>query len=250
MSLRKLFQNLSCFHNLEAFSLSALQPLTSAWSRSSNVAWVFLRNVGTSALYMVVSKTDIPKVLVKRSLLVSLLRCCVHFVPMAVTGFVTWLNLAGYFLGDQMPGGARTRDRDFLLLQIAAKITVCHYLQNHMIREDFAYRVLQEFCMVASLASAIMDIVRTQALSSHGIPLGLLSSPFRFGEIAYFWSPSFLFGTMGVPGWQRKAALAFPVLACGFLAAVIGPSTALLIVPYTENNWPAGGTEFWLVGRH
>lgn len=108
--------------------------------------------------------------------------------------------------------------------------------------------VLQELSVVASLASAVMNVVRTQALSSHGIPLGLFSSPFRFSEIAYFWSPPFLFGTMSVPGWPRKAALTLPVLACGFLAAVIGPSTALLIVPYTENKWPAGGTDFWLVG--
>lgn len=105
------------------------------------MTWVFLRNVGTSALYMFVGKTENPKVIIKRSLLVSLLRCCVHLVPMAVTGFVTWLNLAGYFLGDQMPGGAANRDRDFLLLQIAAKVTVCHYTQNSMIREDFAYHV-------------------------------------------------------------------------------------------------------------
>lgn len=92
-----------------------------------------------------------------------------------------------------------------------------------------------------------MSVVRTQALSPDGIPLGLLSSPFRFSEIAYFWSPPFLFGTMSISGWPR-AALALLVLACGFLAAVIGPSTALLIIPYTENNWPAGGTDFWLVG--
>lgn len=60
---------------------------------------------------------------------------------MAVTSFVTWLNVAGYFLGDQMPGGAANRDRDFLLLQIAAKVTVRHYTQKSTIREDFAYHV-------------------------------------------------------------------------------------------------------------
>lgn len=60
---------------------------------------------------------------------------------MAVTGFVTWLNVAGYSLGDQMPGGAANRDRDFLLLQIAAKVTVRHYTQKSTIREDFTYHV-------------------------------------------------------------------------------------------------------------
>jgi hypothetical protein len=43
---------------------------------------------------------------------------------MALTGFLAWLNITGYFLGDQMIGGPGNRDRDFLLLQIAAKITV------------------------------------------------------------------------------------------------------------------------------
>lgn len=219
----------------------------SVCSCSSNMTWVFLRNVGTPALYMFVGKTESPKVIIKRSLLVSLLRCCVHLVHMAVTGFVTWLNLAGYFLGAQMPGGAANRDRDFLLLQITAKVTVRHCTQSFIIAKTLLTTfVLQELCVVASLASAIMNVVRTQALSSHGIPLGLFSSPFRFSEIAYFWSPSL--GTMSVPGWLRKAALAPPVLACGFLAAVIGPSTALLLVPHTEDKWPAGGTDFWLVG--
>ncbi|POS71836.1 hypothetical protein DHEL01_v209763, partial [Diaporthe helianthi] len=130
--------------------------------------------------------------------------------------------------GDQMAGGAENRNRDFLLLQIAAKVT--------------------ELCVVASLATAIMGIVRAQVMSAHGIPLGLLSSPFRFNEIAYFWSPSFLFGTMSIQGRPRAVAIALLLLSCGFLAAVVGPSTALLIIPYTDNNWPAGGTDFWLVG--
>lgn len=53
---------------------------------------------------------------------------------------------------------------------------------------------------------------------------------------------------MSVPKFSRKVAMTLLVLACGFLAAVVGPSTALLIVPSIENSWPAGGTDFWLVG--
>lgn len=102
--------------------------------------------------------------------------------------------------------------------------------------------------MVASLATTVMAIVRAQVMSTHGIPLGLLSSPFRFNDIAYFWSPSFLFAAKSIPGRLRAVATALVLITCGFLAAVVGPSTALLIVPYTENSWSAGGTDFWLVG--
>lgn len=102
--------------------------------------------------------------------------------------------------------------------------------------------------MVASLATAIMAVVRAQLMSTHGMPLGLLSSPFRFNEMAYFWSPAFLFGTMSVTRRPREIGMVILLLGCGLLAAVVGPSTALLIIPYTENNWPAGGTDFWLIG--
>lgn len=113
-------------------TVATLKSTASAWSRASNVAWVFLRNLGASILLMFVDRTELPKTIVRRSLLISFLRCFVHMFPMAITGFVAWLNLAGYFIGDQMAGGAENRDRDFLLLQIAAKVTV----RSHF-HEDF-----------------------------------------------------------------------------------------------------------------
>lgn len=100
--------------------LNLLQPTVSAWSRTSNVVQVFFRNVGASALHMFMKRTEPPKVILRQSFLISLLRCCVHLFPMAITIFVTWLNLAGYFIGDQMAGGAGNQNRDFLLLQISA----------------------------------------------------------------------------------------------------------------------------------
>lgn len=110
---------------------STFRPAALAWSHASNVVWAFLRNVGASALHMFVEKTEPPKIIVRKSFLFSLLRCCVHLVPMAITAFVVWLNLAGYFIGDQMAGGAENRNRDFLLLQIAAKFTVCNHVPRH-----------------------------------------------------------------------------------------------------------------------
>jgi hypothetical protein len=35
---------------------------------------------------------------------------------------------------------------------------------------------------------------------------------------------------------------------CGFLATVVGPSAAFLMIPVTNDGWPAGGTDFWLAG--
>lgn len=35
---------------------------------------------------------------------------------------------------------------------------------------------------------------------------------------------------------------------CGLIATFVGPSSALLMVPTVRNFWPAGGTDFWLIG--
>ncbi|KAK8135957.1 hypothetical protein PG984_003897 [Apiospora sp. TS-2023a] len=192
-------------------------------------ARIVFRNTGVPTLWR---KEESPKIIVSRSLLTALLRCSVHVIPVGITAFLTWLNLTGYFLGDQLAGGAANHDRDLLLLQIAAKIT--------------------EIAIVASLSTTVMYVIRAEATSQQGIPLGLLSSPFRFNSINYFWSTAFLSGVTTRPKlWLlRRVLVVLLVLACGVLAVVVGPSVALLMIPNTENAWPAGGTDFWLVGTH
>ncbi|KAK8099967.1 hypothetical protein PG999_010341 [Apiospora kogelbergensis] len=187
---------------------------------------IFLRNAGAPTLW---AGREPPKTIISRNSLTALLRCSVHVIPIGVTGFLAWLNLTGYFLGDQLAGGAANHDRDQLLLQIAAKIT--------------------EIAMVASLSTTIMCTVRAEAMSKEGVPLGLLSSPFRFNNMNYFWSTAFLAGaTARSKNWFRRVSVVLLIFACGVLAVVVGPSVALLMIPSTENAWPAGGTDFWLLG--
>ncbi|KAK8035242.1 hypothetical protein PG993_010237 [Apiospora rasikravindrae] len=187
---------------------------------------ILFRNTGAPTLW---KGKEPPKTIVSRSLLTALLRCSVHVLPVGITIFLTWLNLTGYFIGDQLSGGAANHDRDFLLLQIAAKIT--------------------EIAIVASLSTTVMYVIRAEAMSQHGIPLGLLSSPFRFSSINYFWSTAFLSNVTRSKLLLRRVSILLLVFACGVLAVVVGPSVALLMIPDTENAWPAGGTDFWLVGN-
>lgn len=54
MSLEKCSQKLPCCYLLKEYALNVLKHIKSAWSCSGNMTWVFLRNVGTLALYMFV----------------------------------------------------------------------------------------------------------------------------------------------------------------------------------------------------
>lgn len=89
-------------------------------------------------------------------------------------------------------------------------------------------------------------VIRAEAMSQQGVPLGLLSSPFRFNSINYFWSTAFLLGVTTRPElWLLRRVLAvLLVFPCGVLAVVVGPSVALLMILNTESAWPAGGTDF------
>lgn len=90
---------------------------------------VFIRNIGASFIlnsFKVYSnrRDEPPKIVRNRSFTIALIRCSIHLLPIAVTVVLAYLNLAGYFIGDQLAGGAPARARDMLLLQIAAKIMV------------------------------------------------------------------------------------------------------------------------------
>lgn len=97
-------------------------------------AWC--RNLGASILTefpgsYFTHRKEPAKVVVDRSFTIALLRCCIHLLPVGCTAILGYLNLTGYFIGDQLKGGASARARDMLLLQIAAKVMVRRYATNY-----------------------------------------------------------------------------------------------------------------------
>lgn len=87
---------------------------------------------------------------------------------MAITIFVSWLNLAGYFIGDQMVGGAENQNRDFLLLQIAAKVTVCIHPVGHLMALSCRPSHISRICFAYKIRSLGVVCGRIFGDSNHG----------------------------------------------------------------------------------
>jgi hypothetical protein len=108
----------------------------------------------------------------------------------------------------------------------------------------------QEILIITSLATIMMDLLRHELLTSlRGLPLGLLASRTAFTNFDFLVSPEFRYGISGV---EKKTRLLFTlfITICSILALLAGPSSALLLLPQTVTNWPAGGATFYLVGAN
>lgn len=71
---------------------------------------------------------------------------------------------------------------------------------------------------------------------------------------SWFWSPGFL---SGVCAWSkletkrdmaRRIVLVVVLVLCGFIAALAGPASAILMIP-TVVDWPVGGVMYWINGK-
>ncbi|KAL8727297.1 MAG: hypothetical protein Q9181_005761 [Wetmoreana brouardii] len=132
------------------------------------------------------------------------------------------------FIGIDFSSLIRSQTINLALLQTAAK--------------------LQELLIVASLATVTFQLLRHELIHGDGLPLGLLAAGFDFTKLSYFWSPEFA-GTLrsiySRPRKLRRSALVLFLVTVGALAALAGPSCAVLLIPQAQ-DWPAGGTTFYL----
>lgn len=98
---------------------------------------------------------------------------------------------------------------------------------------QFAAKV-HETLMVASLVTIMLHHIRYRLLSPdpRGLPLGLITSPFRLLDITFLWSREFL-ATLRNPRSLRTAEVITIVihLFLFILAAVLGPASAISMLP-------------------
>lgn len=95
---------------------------------------------------------------------------------------------------------------------------------------QFAAKV-HETLMIASLASVLLHHIRHRLLSSsHGIPLGILTSPFRLLDMTYLWSQEFLAACSSEKGIDRVISIVIHVYLF-VLAAILGPASAISMLP-------------------
>lgn len=92
----------------------------------------------------------------------------------------------------------------------------------------------------------VLDLVRYELLHE-GLNLGLLVSSFSMVGLNFLWSPEML-SIFKASYTKRKRIWLFSVITiCCSLTAVVGPASALLLVP--DQAWKSyGWTEFYLGG--
>ena len=175
--------------------------------------FVFLR-------YQTVGKgyTEQTKIAIRKNRTIALLRALIHIIPVTVALWEIVLNWNTYFVGYNI--------YNLAYYQFGAK--------------------LHEIAIQASLSAVIFSYVRYELILGDGIPFGALFSGLQISQASYFWSMEF-WGTIcsqTIPAKSRLRLLSV-VAASIFLAAVTGPSSAILLVPRSD-YWPAGSTHIWI----
>ena len=170
--------------------------------------------------YQAVGKgyTEQTKIAIRKSRTTALLRALIHLVPVTVALWEIVLNWNTYFVGYNV--------YNLAYYQFGAK--------------------LHEIAIQASLSAVIFSYVRYELVLGDGIPFGALFSGLQISQASYFWSMEF-WGTVcsqTIPA-KSKLRLLSVVSASIFLAAVTGPSSAILLVPRSD-YWPAGSTDIWI----
>lgn len=171
---------------------------------------------------------EAPKKVLTRSRWHAFSRNLVHVLPSGILVGLIWLNYGNHYIG---PTFIENPEKDTFFL---AAIQFC--------------AKLEELLCIASLTAIVLHALRSELLGD-GVPIGLLGSGIWFSSLGAFWSPDFL-GTFSWtwrrPSWRRCRFYGLLVI-CGALAATIGPSSAILMLPRSQ-NFPAGGVSFYLNG--
>ncbi|KAL8793220.1 MAG: hypothetical protein Q9195_004156 [Heterodermia aff. obscurata] len=158
------------------------------------------------------------KVVVARSYTISLARNAVHIIPVGGALAVIYLNFTGFYVGANL--------KNINALQFAAK--------------------LHELTMIASLAQVLLAAVRAELVLGDGLPYGALFSGLRISQPSYLWSMEF-WGSTTAPSstlWKKLRLIVIPLVLI-LLAATVGPSSAIALIPRL-GSWPAGQTHIWL----
>lgn len=169
---------------------------------------IFTRAVSLEAFYESLpgtSSQERPKVAIHRRRSVAVIRSIIHLVPLAALLVLVLLN------------ATRTVDK--------------HYSADSSTPLQFAAKLLEVLAQT-SLADIYLSFIRRWLLGSEGIPLGSLFGPLQTTSISYLWSLEFWGSlTSGRQRFLRRLLLAIITFVIIILAALIGPSGAVLMIP-------------------
>lgn len=167
-----------------------------------------------------------PKAVLRKSFWIALSRCSIHLLPTIVFAGLIYINYSIFYIGPNFKHKARSDAVYLAVIQIAAKV--------------------QELLCIASLTAIVLQFLRSELLGD-GVPIGLLGSGTWFSSISSLWSPDFLVAAWWSFTSFRRLRLYALITLAGFIATVIGPASAVLMLPRSQSV-PAGGTSYYLPG--
>ena len=158
------------------------------------------------------------KIAIRRSRTTALLRALIHVAPLSVALWEIVLNWNTYYVGATI--------RNIAYYQFGAKV--------------------HEMAAQASLAAIIFTYIRYELSLGQGLPFGALFSGLQISQASYLWSMEF-WGTACSKELpiRKKIGIISVISIAIFLAATIGPSSAILLIPRLA-YWPAGSTDIWV----
>ena len=160
------------------------------------------------------------KIVIRQNRTIATLRSLVHVIPSGVALWLVVLNWNTYYVG--------SFTYDQVYYQLGAKI--------------------HEIMIQASLAIIIFAYVRHELLLGKGLPFGAIFSGLQINQISYLCSMEF-WGSLSSQSlsFSRKIGMVALIVICFVLAATVGPSSAILLIP-RRDYWPAGSTDIWING--
>ena len=158
------------------------------------------------------------KIAIRKSRKTALLRALIHVVPLGVALWEIAFNWNTYYVGSNVQNQA--------YYQFGAK--------------------LHEMTAQASIAAVVFSYVRYELSLGQGLPFGALFSGLQVSQASYLWSTEF-WGSINSTNisYKRKMGMAVIITIAILLAATVGPSSAILLIPRLE-YWPAGSTDVWI----
>ncbi|KAK0620633.1 hypothetical protein B0T14DRAFT_497127 [Immersiella caudata] len=130
----------------------------------------------------------------------------VHVLPVTATVILLYINHTRHFWFEQDVENDGAPDQTLSPLQFAAKV--------------------HEILVILSLAAITLKGFRRLLIGSSGLPLNLITAPYRVGDVPFIFSFRFI-----SVFWSSDFALSLVLFINTIISTLVGPASAVLMVP-------------------
>jgi hypothetical protein len=174
-------------------------------------------------------KREVPKPVFRTSVKTALSNLAVHLLPILASITVVTLNLKTIYLGETLTGSTQSAAINIAMLQVTAKLV--------------------DLLIISSLASILAHTIRKEMALGNGVPLGAIGGAFMFSSLSYLWSAELWGSLRSKLTRPAKLRVLGTIMLSVLLAATVGPSTAVLLIPGYQ-AWNAGGSQIYIRGSY